>query len=82
MLKSAVSGGFVPLPQGLSLADGAEVLVLPLSWLGGDQGDKMRTMKTKSRPSFASEDLVGCYEGSGIAATNAQVRARLQKKRS
>ena len=33
-----------------------------------------------SKHVFASEDLIGCYQGSGAAATNAVVRKRLKQR--
>lgn len=83
MLKSAVLGGQVPLPGGLPLPDGTEVLILPMSWLSAETGPKGNAGKSraKTRTRFVSEDLVGCHEGDGRAATNAAVRAMLRKKK-
>lgn len=81
MLKSAVLGGQVPLPGGLALPDGTEVLVLPMAWLSAATAPKGTARKAKSHSRFASEDLVGCHEGDGRTATNAAVRAALRKKK-
>ncbi|MDP1588307.1 MAG: hypothetical protein Q8M07_11220 [Prosthecobacter sp.] len=75
-MTSAVAGGVIPLPQGFRLADGAEVLILPLDWM---RAPKPRAVTRGKK--FVSEDLVGCHKGNGRAATNMAVRERLRGKR-
>lgn len=75
LLTSTVTHGMVPVPLGLHLAEGAAVLVLPLEWLAKGAG-----AAPKARHRFASEDLIGCYEGDGKAATNGAARSRLRQR--
>jgi len=42
--------------------------------------DDLARAGEKNVHAFASEDLAGMYEGSGAPATNANARARLQKR--
>lgn len=41
--------------------------------------EDLATPQTAAQQKFASEDLVGMYEGNGTAATNAIVRERMRK---
>lgn len=44
--------------------------------------EDLATPPTAAQRKFASEDLVGMYEGSGTAATNAKVREQLRKPKA
>lgn len=75
-MLSAVSRGVVPLPTGRRLSDGTKVLILPVEWLE----ELAEAPGTAKKHKFASEALIGCHEGDGVAATNATVRERLRRK--
>jgi hypothetical protein len=79
-LMSKVAGRAVHLPIGTALAEGTEVLIVPVEWLRQSAAEAPQSA-SKTRHRFASEDLIGCYEGIGRSATNAEVKARLSKKR-
>ena len=81
VIQGEVAGGTVRLERGALLRDGARVLVMPLDWLKATLTPRPpRKRAVKARRKFHSEDLVGCHERDGRAATNAAVRERLRKK--
>lgn len=80
-MLSAVRRGVVPLPSGRRLSDGTKVLILPVEWLEGLAETPEATKRLPApKHKFASEALVGCHDGDGVAATNATVRERLRRK--
>lgn len=70
----------VPMPRGLNLPEGAAVLVLPLEWLTSADVPVERHPTSKAKHRFASEDLIGCHEGDGKAATNFAARSKLRQR--
>lgn len=81
LLTSTVAHGVVPVPSGLNLADGATVLVVPLEWLATAAGSaQVPRPSPKIRHRFASEDMIGCFEGDGKAATSSAARSRLRQR--
>lgn len=81
VIEGEVAGGTVRLERGALLREGARVLVMPLDWLKATLTPRPpRTRTVNARRKFNSEDLVGCHQGDGKAATNTAVRERLRKE--